>query len=65
MSSLAEHFSLETEDVPYPVNYKTIMQYKQNDKPLMETAELNKDIQLSTFMGQIRNILLFVESTKL
>ena len=58
MSSLAEYFSLEKEDTLYSVNYKTIMQYQQNDKPLIETAKLNKD-------WQIRNILLFVESTKL
>ena len=30
MSSLAEHFSLEKEDVLHPVNYKTIMRYQQN-----------------------------------
>ena len=35
MSSLAEHLSLEKEDVLHPVNYKTIMQYQQNNKPLI------------------------------
>ena len=28
-------FSLEKEDVLHPVNYKTIMQNQQNDKPLI------------------------------
>ena len=36
MSSLAEHYFLEKEDVNYPVNYKTIMRYQQNNKPLIE-----------------------------
>ena len=40
MSSLAEHFSIEKEDILYPVNYKTIMRYQQNDKLLIETAKL-------------------------
>ena len=38
MSSSAEHFSLEKEDVLHPVNYKTIMQYQQKDKPLIEIS---------------------------
>ena len=29
MSSLAEHFSFEKEDVLHPVNHKTIMQYQK------------------------------------
>ena len=41
MSSLAERHSLEKEDVLHPVNYKSIMQYHQNDKPLIETAKSN------------------------
>ena len=41
MSSLAEHFSIEKEDVLHPVNYKT-MRYQQNDKPLIDSAKLNK-----------------------
>ena len=43
MSSLAKQFSLEKEDVLHPVNYKTIMQYQQNNKPLIETAKVNED----------------------
>ena len=35
MSLLVKHFSLEKEDVLHPVNYKTIMQYQQNNKPLI------------------------------
>ena len=31
MSSFAEHFSLQKEDVLYPITYKTVMQYQQND----------------------------------
>ena len=38
MSSLADYFPLEKEDVLHPINYKTIMQYQQHDKPLIETA---------------------------
>ena len=30
--SLTEHFSLEKEDVPYQVNYITIMHYQENDR---------------------------------
>ena len=41
------------------------MRHQQNDKPLIESAKLNKDIQFSIFMGQMRNILLFEESMKL
>ena len=41
------------------------MQYQQNNKPLVETAKLKKDIQLSNFKGQIRYISLFEESIKL
>ena len=37
LSSLAEHLSLKNEDVLHPVNYKTIMQYQQNNNPLIET----------------------------
>ena len=49
MSSLAEHFSLEKEDVPHPVNFKTIMRYHHNDKPLIETAKLNKNYSIKHF----------------
>ena len=65
MSSLAKEFSLEKEDAPHPVNYKTIMQYQQNDKSLSETAKLNKDYSMKHFMGQSRNNPLFVDNTKL
>ena len=49
MSSLAEHFSLEKENVLHPVNYKTIMRYQENDKSLIETAKLNKDYSTKHF----------------
>ena len=65
MSSLAQHFALEKEDALHPVNVKTVMPYHQNYKSLIETAKLNKDCSSKNFMGQIRNILLFVKSTKL
>ena len=65
ISSLAEHFSLEKKDVLNPINYKSIMQYQQNDKSLIETAKSNKDYSIKFFIGQIRNILLFVEIIKL
>ena len=32
LSSFAEYLSLENEDVPHPVNYKTIMYYHHNNK---------------------------------
>ena len=51
MSSLAEHFSLDKEDVLHPFNYKTIMQYQQNNKPIIETAKLNKDYLIKHFQG--------------
>ena len=49
MSSLADHFSLEKEDVPHPVNYKTITRYQQKDKPLIETAKLKNDYSIKHF----------------
>ena len=51
MLSLAEHFSLEKEDILHPLIYKTIMQYKQNKKLLIETAKLNKDYSMKHFHG--------------
>ena len=51
MSSLGAHFSLEKEDVLHPVNYKTIMQYQQNNKTLIETAKLNKDYSIKHIHG--------------
>ena len=39
MSSLTEQFSLEKEDILHPIDYKTIMQYQQKDKPLIKTAK--------------------------
>ena len=41
MSLLAEHFSLEREDVLHPANYKIIMQNQLNKISLNETAKLN------------------------
>ena len=51
MSLLAEHFFLEKEDVPHPVNDISIMQYQQSDKALIETAKLNKDYSIKHFHG--------------
>ena len=51
MSSLAEHFSLEKEDVLHPFNYKTIMWYQQNNKFLIETAQTNKDDSIKYHHG--------------
>ena len=59
MSSLAEHFSLEKKDVLHPVNYKTIMQYQQNNKPLIETAKLNKDYSIKLFYGAAKKYSLW------
>ena len=38
MSSLTKQLSLEKEDILNPVSYQTIMQYQQNDQPLIEIA---------------------------
>ena len=43
MLSLTEHFTLEKEDILHPLNNKTIIQYQQNNKLLIETYKLNKD----------------------
>ena len=64
MSSLAEHICLEKEYILHPINYKTILQYQQYNKPLIKTAKLNKGYSTNHFMGQIINIL-FVENIKL
>ena len=42
-------FSLEKEDVAHPINFKTIMQYQQNNKSLI--AESNKDYSIKYFHG--------------
>ena len=47
--SLAGNFSLEKEDVSHPFNYKTVIQYQQNNKSLIETAKLNKDFSFRHF----------------
>ena len=51
MAALAEHFSIETEDILHPINYKSSMQYQQNNKFLIETAKLNKDCSIKYFHG--------------
>ena len=51
MLSLIELFFLEKEDVLRPVNYKNIIRYQQNDKPLIETAKLNKYYFIKHFHG--------------
>ena len=38
ISSLVEHFSLEKEDGPHPVNFKSISQYQQDNKSLIENT---------------------------
>ena len=50
-SSFAKHFSLEKEDVLHPVNFKSIMWYQQNNKPLIEPAKLNKEYSINHFHG--------------
>ena len=65
MSSLAKHFSLEKENILHPIKQKTIMQYQQNNKPLIETAKSNKFYSIKRFHGADKKIPLFVESTKL
>ena len=65
MSSLAEYFLLDIEDVLHPVNYKTIMQYQQNDKNLIETAKLNKDYSIKHFHEADKKYSLILEIIKL
>ena len=43
MTSSAEHFSLDKEDVLHPVNQKIMMWYQQNNKHMIEIAKLNKE----------------------
>ena len=49
MSSLAEQFSFKREDDLHQVNYKTVMQNQQNNKPLIKSAELNKNYSIKHF----------------
>ena len=56
MSSLAEYFSLEKENVLHPINYKSIMRYQQNDKSLVETSEIYKDYLIKHLHGVDKNI---------
>ena len=65
ISPLAEHFSLEKEDVLCPVNYKTIMQYQQNNKSLIETAELNKYYLIKHFHGADKKYYLLCRKHKI
>ena len=51
MSSLAEHNSLEKEDVLQPVSYKFEILYQQNNKPLIETEKSNKEYSIKHFHG--------------
>ena len=37
-----ENYGLEDEDISYPTNYKTIMQYQQKHKELIKIAQNNK-----------------------
>ena len=39
ISPLAEHLLLEKENVLHPLNYKTILQYKQHDIYIIETTK--------------------------
>ena len=52
--ALAEHFALTKEDAPdmaHPTNYKTIMEFQQKDKNLLETAKKNKKFKVKQFHG--------------
>ena len=65
MSSLAEHFSLEKEDVLHSINYKTTMQYQQNNKPLIETTKLNKNYLIKHFHGADKQYSLICRKHKI
>ena len=65
MSLLAEHFSLEKEDVLYPVSYKNIMQYQQNNEPLIETFKKNKDYSIEYFYGADKKCSLICKKYKI
>ena len=62
---LAEHFSLEKEDVPHPVYFKIIIQYQQKDKSLIETAESNKDYSTTHFHVANKNVVLICTKHKM
>ena len=65
MSSLAEHFSLEKEDVLHPVNYNTIIQYQHNDKPIIETSIFNKKYAIKHFHRTDKKYSLICRKQKL
>ena len=65
MSSLTEYFSSEKDDILHPVNYKSIMQHQQNDKPLIETAKLNKDYSIKHFHGADKKYSLICRKHKI
>ena len=46
MPSSKDHFSLEKENVPHPLNYKTIMQFQQNKKSLIQITKSNKEYSI-------------------
>ena len=64
MISLAEHFSLVKEGVLHPVNYKTITQYQQNDKPLIESAKSYKDYLIKHCHGKDKKYSLVYRKNK-
>ena len=49
--SLAERISSDKGDVPHPVDHKTIMQYQQNNKSLIESTKSNKEYSKKHFHG--------------
>ena len=46
-------------------NYKTIIRYQQHDKPLIETAKLNKDYSIKYFYGADNKYALIYRNLKL
>ena len=64
--SLSQKFALSKEDVLHPTCFKTIIRFQQKDKSLIEIAnEKPKDYSIKQFYGQVRSILLSVDTGKL
>ena len=49
MKSINEQYELEDEDISCPSNYKTFVEYQQNNKELINIAQNNKDYSIQNF----------------
>ena len=66
LESLSKHFALSKEDILHLTSFKTIIRVQQKDKSLIEIAkDKPKHYPLNNIMGQVRSILLSVDTEKL